>query len=279
MHQACNEIFVWSLLDPFTIFFATFLRRSRCISATYQPIGSFDSRVFARNVCWRVGLLPRMILESWCLCEKLKTSTNGITLTMTSSRAGVLCLLFNVWSLLFGDRVHELLNVLDFNIFFWWSEPSRWAPFLYTYSIFGAFASQSIYGLLRCVRGRSTWGYWCVCFIHIPVSAQSGVKRHSLMVQSACCFMNPSTDRTDNELDIVFFTTAFMNVSNFNYFPNHSDITSLATSPLNNPSANVSRNRADAVLISFEAALLPSCSMSTRVSSICVLTSAWVRSA
>lgn len=62
----------------------------------------------------------------------------------------------------------------------------------------------------------------------------------------------------NNGLDTIGFTIAFINLSGFDYRFKHADITSSAAPRLKKFIMIVSRNLTDAVLIPFEATLLPS---------------------
>lgn len=103
--------------------------------------------------------------------------------------------------------------------------------------------------------------------------------RHLPMIESTCCLMNPLTSRINNALDIMILTTALKKVSNCNHRSKHSVIPSFASPGLKTLNTVVTKNPSEALYISFDGAILPSCSTSTSVSSNCNLTSIWVSSA
>lgn len=109
----------------------------------------------------------------------------------------------------------------------------------------------------------------------LRIKRKDDSKHHSLLVECTCCFMNPATNRMNNEWSTIRFATEYINLSDCYHCSKHSNIASTALLRLNNVIIIVSRNRAENLLIPFESALLPGCSLSMRVSSSWTRTPAW----
>lgn len=96
-----------------------------------------------------------------------------------------------------------------------------------------------------------------------PFSSQrKAVNQNSSIVASTCCSMNPATGSMSNAVDNIRFMTAFINVSDCNHRLEHYDRTSSSAPQLNSLITIVSASREEAVLVLFDANLLPSSNMS-----------------
>lgn len=117
-----------------------------------------------------------------------------------------------------------------------------------------------------------------VSFI-FSVSAQNCFSRNSSMVGSTCSLMKLVIDHMKNRRDTHCHSTALLNFSEFDHHSKLYSIKSTAGPGLNCSIRTISRISADVVLIPFDGALLPNCSLSTRTSTVWVWLSASVLSA
>lgn len=153
---------------------------------------------------------------------------------------------------------------------FWRPRSLQWAFYFLTHNMFEDCALAHIFGLLRCVREKSEndmiSGSRTPFLSAFTVSALGCVKRNLTMIDFTCCLINPATGGMKNALETARLMTAFINVSDSDSRSKHCNMTSSAASPLKISIAVVSKYRADAVYILFDAALLFNLSMLTRVS-------------
>lgn len=223
----------------------------------------WNNRAHARTAYYRVGLRLEMGLPPLRLFNETTASPRKIIPTMMSPlfRRFWATFYLGAWAIVtlsywtYSILIISMVKTVAMSVF-----SSRILRFLelllsHVVSDFSVASNED-------TLGGSGTPFLCTS----PVSAWRCVKQHLTMVESTCSLLNPGTVRMNNRFDTIRFTTPFINVFECDHRSKHTNRTSSAALRLNNLISITSRNRAEAVSIPLDVWLLPSCSMSKRVS-------------
>lgn len=193
-----------------------------------------------------------MDLGPLCLCGE----TSALENSSDNEELCVPLLLCNFWSLCIEDCVFNLFCLVDFDPFGGGNLHKARISFQILWCLKSS-RSSVFSGFFVVAKARLRGDGGTPVLYTIPVLANSCVKSHKWMVSFTSCLINLATIWMNKRLNKFSFKIKFINFSDFDPRSEHSNIVSSAPLRMRKAITIVSGNRADAILVPFEAALSP----------------------